>query len=88
MINFGADDIGHVVRLSVGHRSKPLGTEISYINTIISDSSFRYLPEEAERPKLKIQDPKDDSRRVTGLNLLNSGIIPAFRASPSPLIKT
>lgn len=83
-VNFSAEDIGHVIRLTVGHRNKPTETEINYINTVLRTSDFRFLPEEAERPKL--QD-KDDARRVTGLRLLNSGIIPAFRASPNPLIK-
>lgn len=84
-INFSAEDVGHVIRLSVGHRNKPTELEINYINTVLRSSKFRFLPEEAERPKL--QD-KDDARRVTGLRMLNSGIIPAFRASPNPLIKS
>ena len=47
-INFGEEDVGHLIPLTVGHTDRPTEDEAKYIRTVIKHSNFRYIPEEFE----------------------------------------
>lgn len=38
LVNFDPDDIGHIVALTVGHRSKPTEPEVAYISTVFKEA--------------------------------------------------
>ena len=45
-INFGPQDVGHLVPMTVGHKNRPTEEEEEYIKTVIAQSDFRFIEEE------------------------------------------
>lgn len=52
LINFEPDDVGHIVSLTIGHRSKPTEYEVAYITTIFKEAGFKFEKKEFEDPEV------------------------------------
>lgn len=42
--NIGAEEVGHLIPLTVGHRDRPTNKETRYIETLMELSEFKYVP--------------------------------------------